>query len=156
MTGYEPCSTPASGVGAGNRDILNGSKELTMPPLFRPYPLASSSLAFQNLPAKLGKKLPKHPVPVVHLGRLAVDQSARGRGLGAILLMDALKRCLEISEKLGLFAVDVKAIDEEAKAFYLKYGCIPLLDDELHLFLPIKTIERVFAKTSEAGDRDQA
>jgi GNAT superfamily N-acetyltransferase len=110
------------------------------------YTLASSSVPFHNLPPKTARKLPKHPVPVALLGRLAVDATAQGRGLGRLLLMDALKKCLDLSEQLGIFAVEVMAIDQEAKAFYLKYGFMPLLDDEMHLFMPIKTIAGILGE----------
>lgn len=112
------------------------------------YTLAAGAIAIANLPPETAKRLPKHPVPVILLGRLAVDQKARGQGLGRALLRDALRRSLELSEQLGLFAVEVLAIDSEAKEFYTKYGFVPLADNELHLFLPIKTIE---AGSTEAG-----
>ncbi len=109
------------------------------------YTLASSAIPLHLLPAKVTKKLPKHPVPVALLGRLAVDQSAQGQGLGRELLVDALKRCLGLAKQIGIFAVEVWAIDEEAKHFYLKYGFTAFLDHDRHLFLPLKTIENSFA-----------
>ncbi len=105
------------------------------------YTLASGAIPFTNLPPDAAKRLPKHPVPVILLARLAVDQKVRGQGLGKALLRDALRRCLELSEQLGLFAVEVLAIDADAREFYSKYGFVPLADNDLHLFLPIKTIE---------------
>jgi ribosomal protein S18 acetylase RimI-like enzyme len=81
------------------------------------------------------------------LARLAVDRSAQGQGLGEALLLDALARCLEISEELGSFAIEVDAIDESAKAFYRKYGFVALQDSDLHLFLPFGTVRAVL----EAG-----
>jgi GNAT superfamily N-acetyltransferase len=110
------------------------------------YTLASSSVVFENLPSHRAKKLPKHPVPVVLLGRLAVDRAAQGRGLGEQLLMDALRRCLDLSEKLGIHAVEVLAIDAVAKGFYLRYGFVPLMDDEFHLYMPMKTVEQELGK----------
>ncbi|HZY86446.1 MAG TPA: GNAT family N-acetyltransferase [Gemmataceae bacterium] len=104
------------------------------------YTLASGAVAFAALPTEVARKLPRHPVPVALLGRLAVDQAAQGQGLGAELLMDALHRCLGLSQSLGLFAVEVVAIDDEAKRFYEKYDFLPLLDAERHLYLPMKTI----------------
>lgn len=109
------------------------------------YTLAAGTLDLSSLPEKERKKLPKHPIPTIHLGRLAVDNAFRGRGLGETLLFHALQACLELSQKLGAFAVDVVAIDEAARGFYQKYGFIPLLDATLHLFLPMKTIEAIFA-----------
>jgi GNAT superfamily N-acetyltransferase len=104
------------------------------------YTLASGAIAFQNLPASAAKKLPKHPVPVVLLARLAVDQSAQGQGLGEVLLIDALDRCLGRADKVGVHAVEVDAIDQPAGAFYEKYGFVALPDSQLHLFLPLSTI----------------
>ena len=105
------------------------------------YTLAAGAIAIANVPPEAARRLPKHPVPVILLGRLAVDQKARGQGLGRALLRDALRRSLDLSEQLGLFAVDVLAVDADAKEFYAKYGFVPLADNDLHLFLPIKTIE---------------
>ncbi|MFL5245090.1 MAG: GNAT family N-acetyltransferase [Gemmataceae bacterium] len=107
------------------------------------YTLANSSVPFQSLPAAIAKRLPKHPVPVVLLGRLAVDQTAQGAGLGEFLLMDSLARCRELSEEIGIFAVEVLALDMAAKGFYEKYGFLPLEDNALHLFLPIKTVQEL-------------
>jgi GNAT superfamily N-acetyltransferase len=105
------------------------------------YTLAAGTIPFENLPPGPAKKLPKHPVPVILLARLAVDQSTQGQGLGGHLLGDALKRSVTISKTLGAHAVRVDALDEEARAFYEHYGFISLLDNRLHLFLPIATIE---------------
>lgn len=106
------------------------------------YTLASGAVSFEHMPAETSRKLPRHPVPVILLGRLAVDQRCQGRKLGEGLLMDALERCLRLAEDLEVFAVEVHALDAAAKDFYLKYGFTPLLDNELHLYLPISTIER--------------
>lgn len=115
------------------------------------YTLAAGAISIASLPPDAAKRLPRHPVPVILLGRLAVDQQARGQGLGKILLRDALRRCLELSRQLGLFAVEVLAIDADAKRFYTKYGFVPLVDNDLHLFLPIKTIEAGSKEASEEG-----
>jgi GNAT superfamily N-acetyltransferase len=108
------------------------------------YTLASGAVSFENLPAKAAKKLPKHPVPVALLARLAVDQTVRGQGLGRALLMDALKRCLDLSAQVGIHAIEVDAIDQEAKTFYEKFGFVSLQDNERHLYLPVATIEDAF------------
>ncbi len=109
------------------------------------YTIASSALAFEALPSKIAKKLPRHPVPAVLIARLAVDRSAQGQRLGEKLLLDAFARCLELSERLGIHVVVVEAIDEQAKAFYEKYQFIALLDRPLHLYLPISTVRDVLA-----------
>lgn len=109
------------------------------------YTLAASAVEFATIPEKLSKKLPKHPVPTILLGRLAVDTSARGEGLGRELLMDALRRVLTVAETLGVFAVHVHALDDEARAFYEKYGFVALADQPRHLLLPLATIRTAFA-----------
>ena len=109
------------------------------------YTIASSALAFEALPPKIKKKLPRHPVPAVLIARLAVDRSAQGQRIGEQLLLDAFARCLELSERLGVHAVVVEAINEQARAFYEKYEFIPLLDRPLHLYQPIATIRDVLA-----------
>jgi GNAT superfamily N-acetyltransferase len=111
------------------------------------YTLASGSVAFQHLPEGSARRLPKHPVPVVLLARLAVDQSVQGQGLGEALLLDALHRCLDLGDKLGIHAVEVDAIDPQARAFYEKYGFVPLRDHTLHLFLPLATIRGVLGRS---------
>ena len=109
------------------------------------YTLASGALAFEALPSKIAKKLPRHPVPTVLIARLAVDKSAQGQRLGEKLLLDAFARSLELSDRLGIHAIVVEAIDEPSKAFYEKYQFIALLDRPLHLHLPISTVRDVLA-----------
>ena len=113
------------------------------------YTLAASALDFLHLPPDLRKKLPKHPVPAILLGRLAVASSARGQGLGSELLLDASHRVLRIASEIGVFAVHTHAIDDEAKAFYTHLGFLPLLDQERHLIVPITTIRKGVDKPSK-------
>ena len=65
------------------------------------YTLAAGAVALEHLPTDAARKLPKHPVPVVLLARLAVDRSTQGSGLGEGLLLDALQRSLDLSAELG-------------------------------------------------------
>jgi GNAT superfamily N-acetyltransferase len=104
------------------------------------YTLATGKVIFENMPET--KKLPpRMPVPVVLLGRLAVDNGSKGSGLGRLLLMHALWRSQQIAAHAGVYAVEVDALHEQAAKFYLKYGFTPLLDDPLHLYLSMKTVE---------------
>jgi GNAT superfamily N-acetyltransferase len=102
--------------------------------------LASGAIDPGSLPAKQARNLPRHAVPVVLLARLAVDQGLHGKGLGAFLLRDALARSLELGQQLGIHAVVVDAVDAGAKAFYERFGFLPLTDAPLRLFLPLSTI----------------
>lgn len=106
------------------------------------YTLAASGIDSAHLPPALGKKLPKHPVPTILLGRLAVDQSARGQGLGRDLVADVLRRVLRIADEVGVFAVHTHALDDEATHFYAKFEFAPLPDQERHMLLPLTTIRK--------------
>lgn len=106
------------------------------------YTLAAGAVRFEHPPTKASRKLPKHPVPVILLARLAVDQSAQGKRRGEGLLLDALQRSLDLSGNLWVRAVEVAALDDAAVAFYLKYGFAPLLDNPKHLYLPLATIDK--------------
>lgn len=77
------------------------------------------------------------------LGRLAIDREYQGKGIGRILLIDALKRSYEISHEIGSFAVVVDPIDEQAEEFYEKYDLIKLPDSK-KMFIAIKTLEELF------------
>jgi GNAT superfamily N-acetyltransferase len=111
------------------------------------YTLASGAVSFASVPAHLGRKLPRHPVPVVLLARLAVDEKEQGKGLGQLLLVDAMRRCLALGDRLGVHAIEVSAIDDRAGAFYERFGFIPLTDDRRHLYLPLATAEAALGRT---------
>jgi len=85
----------------------------------------------------------KGPVPAVNLARLAVDVSQQGHGLGGDLVVDALRRIQRFADEVGIRAVTVDALDDRASQFYLKFGFEPLLDNRLHLFLPMSTIRKL-------------
>jgi len=104
------------------------------------YTLATSELSLEDLSESEAKKLPHHPVPVVLLARLAADQTVHGQGLGKALLNDALRRVLQVSEHVGIHAVVVDAIDDEAAKFYQKYGFTALPDQPHKLLLPLSSI----------------
>lgn len=107
------------------------------------YAISSHRVVHDPLPTAEAKGLPRLDVPVVLIGRLAVDRSVQGQGLGALLLVDALRRSLQISEQLGIRAVEVDAIDDAARSFYLKFGFRSLLDDPRHLFLTMAEIRKL-------------
>lgn len=103
------------------------------------YTISSSAVAFDTVP----ENLPHHPVPVALIGRLAVDRLARRQRLGETLLIHALKSAHHASKVVGIYAVFVDAFDEAARNFYLKYGFGELTDDRIHLYLPMKVIEKL-------------
>lgn len=106
------------------------------------YTLAATSVLLAELPDSIAKKLPRYPtVPAIRLGRLAVDQAARGQGLGAALLADALSR--GIDSEIAAFALVVDAKGEAAMAFYKHHGFIRLANQPRTLFLPLETVRSV-------------
>ena len=109
------------------------------------YTLSNSSIPLSSFPQRIRKKLPGSDgsIPATLLGRLAVDRSSQGKGIGKILLIDALKRAYEISMEIGSFAVVVDPIDKDAELFYEKYGFIKLPDSQ-KMFIPIKTLNELF------------
>lgn len=98
------------------------------------------------LPEETRRRFPRYAVPVVHLARLAVDRSVQGQGLGEELLLTALQTALDISRRAGAFAVEVLAISEGAKSFYVHYGFHELADDPLHLYLRMSLVASLLAE----------
>lgn len=110
------------------------------------YTVSSGSFGVDALPEDVGQRLPRHPVPTLHLGRLAVDSSLRCTGLGKTLLFHFLFRGVLIADEIGVHAVDVIAMGEATREFYEKFGFKSLRDNSRHLYLPIATAESMFDK----------
>ncbi len=85
------------------------------------YALATGSVGHRNTPGKVRRNMPD-PVPVMVLGRLAVDQQWQHAGLGRNLLRDAVLRTLSVSQQAGIKALLVHALSEDAKTYYVRYG----------------------------------
>lgn len=109
------------------------------------YTLSNNSIPLSSFPEHIQKKLPKsyNVIPTTLLGRLAIDKKYQGQGLGKILLIDTLKRCYEIAQEIGSFAVVVDPIDKEAEKFVEKYDFIRLPDSK-KMFLATKTLQELF------------
>jgi GNAT superfamily N-acetyltransferase len=105
------------------------------------YTLSAGQVLFDQLPESHKLKLPKYPIPVARIGRLAIDKNYQGQGIGGFLLHDAFSKVLDIAEKMGVFAVVVDAKNESAKAFYENYGFTELQDSGLTLFLSVNVIK---------------
>ena len=104
------------------------------------YSLAASAVEMRRVPSRVGRSMPE-PVPVILLGQLAVDTTCQGRGLGSDLMVDAARRGLAASDLIGARAIVVQALDEEAGAFYQRFGFRPFSDHEpLMLFLRISEL----------------
>lgn len=110
------------------------------------YTLSNNSIPIHKFSENIQSKLPKSysHIPTTLLGRLAADKKFQGKGIGKILLIDALKRSYEISKEMGSFAVVVDPIDSEAVRFYEKYDFIKLPDSE-KMFIATQTLKMLFA-----------
>lgn len=106
------------------------------------YTLASASVLLADLPDGVSKRLPRYPtVPAVRLGRLAIDHSFQGQGLGGALLADALDRA--IRSEVASYAMVVDAKDDAATAFYQHHGFIEFPSSPRKLFLPLAVAEKM-------------
>jgi len=103
------------------------------------YSLAVGSIEHNFAPGNLGRNMPE-PVPVMVLGRLAVDMRHRGESIGTALVRDALWRTIRVAGKVGIRALLVHALHERAAGFYKRLGFVPSPFDSLMLFLGLKEL----------------
>lgn len=107
------------------------------------YTLVFGDVDHDDVPHRLRKGLARHPVPLMVLGRLAVHRKWQGRGIGAGLLRDAMRRTVQAAEIGGIRAFVAHAKDEKAAAFYAHFEFMPSPTDPLHLFVLLKDIRRM-------------
>lgn len=106
------------------------------------YTLAAASVLLTDLPDAVAKKLPRYPsVPAVRMGRVAVHQRYKGKGLGAALLADALRRA--VTAEIAAYALVVDAKDKHAASFYAHHGFMALPDQPLFMFMPLATVKNL-------------
>jgi len=111
------------------------------------YSVSAGSVRKEESPDRIAKGLAKHPIGVILLARLAVDRSEHGAGLGKILLADAVSRALAAADAIGARAILVHAIDDQAAAFYRKFGFEPSPLDPKQLMLLMKDIRATLKST---------
>lgn len=114
------------------------------------YTLSSYTVKLDRIPEGIAKKLTRmQEIPATLLGRLGRSMEFRGRGIGELLLVDALKKAFENSAQIASWAVIVDAKDEGAVEFYKRYEFIPFPSKPNRLFLPMNAIQNFF--TQEEG-----
>ena len=109
------------------------------------YTLTVGQVEYADAPDRLVKGMPRYPVPIMILARLAVASVAQGRGLGAGLLRDAMLRTVQAADIAGIRAFVTHAKNDEARAFYEHFDFVPLATDPYHLYSLIKDIRRLIA-----------
>ena len=110
------------------------------------HAITVGSVNREEAPERMTKGLAAHPIDVAVLGRLAVDAAQQGKGLGVTLLQDALRRIEQAAEQIGIRAVLVQAIDEQARNFYSRFGFSPSPVDEMCFMLLMKDL-RAFLRS---------
>jgi len=106
------------------------------------YTLSAGSVGCSDLPEALARKLPRYPVPVALIGRLAVDFGFQGQGLGSILVADACQKVIQASTVLAIAGIVVDAKDTAAEAFYRHFAFVPLPGRPDRLLLPAAAIPK--------------
>lgn len=132
-----------AGGGARTYVLARGSRVVAY------YSLAPASVLPDDAPNRVLKGQGRYPVPVILMARFAVDRAEQGRGLGKALLRDALRRALGGAEAIGGRAFLVHAKDEEARAFYERFGMEPSPTNPRHLFLLFKDIRQSLETEAE-------
>jgi GNAT superfamily N-acetyltransferase len=107
------------------------------------YMLVFGEVSRDAAPPRIAKGLPRYPVPIMVLARLAVDVDWQRRGIGSGMLKDAILRTLSAAEIAGLRALVVHAKDDAARGFYERFDFVPSSSDPLHLFVLIKDLKRL-------------
>lgn len=106
------------------------------------YTIVAANVQHVDAPPRVVKGMPRHPIPLLVLARLAVHTKMQGKRLGAGLLLDALGRTLQVADIVGVRALAVHAKDDSAAAFYRHFGFVPSPTDPHHLFMIIKDIRQ--------------
>lgn len=106
------------------------------------FTLSAGSVSCSDLPTALARKLPRYPVPVALIGRLAVDEKFQGKGLGSILLADACQKVVQASAVLAVAGIVVDAKDDSARTFYQHFGFMSFPGQPNRLLLPVTAFNR--------------
>ncbi len=130
-------SRGAAGVGSARTFVVEDAEQGRVVGY---HALAAGAVEHEEATAAVARHMPRHPIGVIVLARLAVDRSVQGRGLGAWLLSDALRRSAVAAQEIGVRAVLVHAIDDQARSFYTRFGLEPSPTDPLNLQITIKDV----------------
>jgi GNAT superfamily N-acetyltransferase len=111
------------------------------------YALAAGAAAHRDVPGRVKRNMP-NPVPVMVIGRLAIDLNFQGRGIGSALLLDAVLRTVQAAEIVGIRAILVHAISESAKRFYEKLGFMESPTNPMTLMITVQAAAHALAEKS--------
>lgn len=109
------------------------------------YSLSAGAINHESAPKSMRRNMPD-PLPVLLLGRLAIDKNYHNQGLGSALLRDAMVRAVNVAEHTGLFAILVHALSEQAKRFYLSRGFVESPLQTMTLMMTLQTIRSILSE----------
>lgn len=104
--------------------------------------LSVGTVAFENLSDEVRTRLPKYPMPILHVGQLATDQRFQGKGVATLLLRFAAEQAIRLSKVAGCYAVELQADNEQARQFYLGSGFVELKPGRARLYQTVAALER--------------
>jgi predicted GNAT superfamily acetyltransferase len=99
--------------------------------------LSAAAIVAADLPPEIAKRLPRYPIPAALIGRLAVDRQSAGRGLGGVLLMDAIEKAKVAARTIAITVIVVDPIDDTAQSFYAAFGFRGLQGPQRRMFLTL-------------------
>lgn len=111
------------------------------------YSLSAGAISHETAPKSMRRNMP-NPLPVLLLGRLAVDKRYHNKGIGQALLRDAMIRAVNVSGDAGIFAILVHALNDQAKQFYLSRGFVESPFQPMTLMMTIETVRSILAEPS--------
>jgi GNAT superfamily N-acetyltransferase len=101
------------------------------------FTLSATAIIASDLPPEVAKRLPRYPIPAALIGRLAVDREMAGRGLGGVLLMDAIEKAKVAARTIAITVIVVDPIDDTAQSFYAAFGFRSLQGPQRRMFLAL-------------------
>ena len=134
---------PNDRAGIGKTYVLRAQSGVAdVPDILGFYTLSMADVEPESVAGTVPVRLPRYPMPVALLGRLAAHQEAQGQGVGKRLLRDALRRIANVAGQIGCLGVVVDAKDEAAQGFYARFGFVTLpgADWPRRMFLPMETL----------------
>ena len=109
------------------------------------YSLSAGAISHEEVPKSMRRNMPK-PLPILLLGRLAIDRRYHNKGIGQALLRDAMLRAVVIAREAGIFAILVHVISEQAKQFYLSRGFVISPLKPMTLMMTLETVRKILTE----------
>ena len=103
--------------------------------------LSMGNIGFESVADEIRSRLPRYPMPVLHVGQLATDASLQGRGIGSLLLRYVAEKAIEASASVGCYAIELIADNKPGFDWYQKRGFLPLPEGSMRLYQTVDTLK---------------